>query len=251
MERYRTTLIMLGLLVALGVVALLVNNSRTGTEGTPTPEPVQYVWESTEPVVGLDVVSGTARVVLRQDETVASWRIEQPVQGDSDSFAVATIADAFKSLQAASVLTEATNLAEFGLDKPGLTVTATYSGTTSPRVLLVGGPTFDGAGYYAKLPDSETVYVVTNGTIEPLRSWLTAPPLAPPTATPPQLTIAPTASATPPAPLVSPTVIGGTSVPTSGTITTTEVITGSRLITSTSPGAANPTTPLPGGTPVP
>lgn len=248
MERYRTTLIMLGLLIALGVAALLVNSSRTGTVVTPTPEPVQYVWESTEPVVGLDVVSGTARVVLSQGDTLASWKIEQPVQGEADSFAVATIADAFKSLQAASVLTEATNLADFGLDKPGLTVTATYSGTTSPKVLLVGGPTFDGAGYYTKLPDSGTVYVVSNGTIEPLRSWLAAPPLAPPTATPPQLTIAPTASATPP---TSPTVIGGTTVPASSTITTTEVITGSNPITSTSPGAANPTTPLPVGSPVP
>ncbi len=38
MERYRTTLIMLVLLVALGVTAFVLNNNGASTNATPTPE---------------------------------------------------------------------------------------------------------------------------------------------------------------------------------------------------------------------
>jgi hypothetical protein len=94
--------------------------------------------------------------------------------------------------------------------------------------LLVGNATFDGSGYYVKTPESSTAYVVSNGTIEPLKSWFTTPPIEQPTPTPLPLA---TPSAT--------TAITGTL-----TVTSTEEITGSTTLTSTAPGAANPTTPL-------
>lgn len=250
MERYRTTLIMLTLLVALGVVAFLLNNNRADTGGTPTPVATQYVWQSTGAVVGLDVVSGTQKIALRGDPATGSWRLEQPVAGEADTFAVSTIADSFQSLEATSVLTEKVNLADFGLDPQGLTVTAIFTGTTTPRTVLIGGPTFDGAGYYARIPDVETVYVVSNTTIEPLKSWLLAPPLAPPTPAP-QFTIAPTLTVTPTgAVLITPSISGATS-PTLGVLTATIALTGTSPITNTSPGAANPTTPLPASSPAP
>ena len=249
MERYRTTLIMLALLVALGVAALLLNNNRSDTTGTPTPVATQYVWQSTDAVVGLDVVSGTQKVVLRGDPATASWRLEQPVTGDADTFAVSTIADAFKSLEATSVLTEKVNLADFGLDPQGLTVTAFFTGAVAQRTVLIGGPTFDGAGYYTKLPDAETVYVVSNTTIEPLKSWLLTPPIAPPTPAP-QLTIAPTSTITPTGSIFTTPSVGGSLSPPLG-ITATVELTGTSPITNTSPGAANPTTPLPASSPIP
>ena len=241
---------MLALLVALGVAAFLLNNNRADTTGTPTPVATQYVWQSTEAVTGLDVVSDTQKVVLRSGPSGGSWRLEQPVTGDADTFAVSTIADAFKSLEASSVLTESGNLADFGLDRQGLTVTATFSGTTAPRTVLIGGPTFDGAGYYSKLPDAETVYIVSNTTIEPLKSWLLNPPVAPPTPAP-QLTIAPTATITPTVGVLSTPSVSGVISPTLGVITSTVEITGTSPITNTSPGAANPTTPVPASSPSP
>ncbi len=252
MERYRTTLIMLVLLVALGVTAIVLNNNGAGTDATPTPEAIRYVWESTDPVVGLEIVSGTQKIVLRNDPASASWVLQEPVSGPADTFAVSTIADSFKSLVATSVLTESVNLADFGLDKQGLSVTATFSGTnTTPRTVLVGGPTFDGTGYYVKTPDSGTVYVVSNSTIEPLRSWLVSPPLAPPTPTPPQLTIAPTVTETPPGVATASPTLGVNTLPTGGVLTGTATLDVTSPITTTSPGAANPTTPLPATPPSP
>jgi len=251
MERYRTTLIMLVLLVALGIAAFALNNNGAGTEATPTAVPVRYVWESTDQVNGLDIVSGTQKVVLQNDVAADSWVLKEPVSGPADTFSVSSIADSFKSLQARSVLTDSSKLADFGLDKQGLTVTTTFSGTTSPKTILVGGPTFDGAGYYVKTPDAATVYVVSNSTIEPLKSWLATPPVAPPTATPPQLTIAPTATDTPPIVATATTTQDAGTLPTSSVITGTTTLTSTESITSTSPGAANPTTPLPALSPSP
>ena len=250
MERYRTTLIMLALLIGLGVAAFLLNNNQAGNLVTPTPVATRYVWQSTDAVVGLDIVSGTQKVVLSGDLATGSWKLEQPVTGDADTFAVSTIADAFQSLEATSVLTEKVNLADFGLDPQGLTATVTYSGTTAARTLLIGSPTFDGAGYYAKIPEAETVYVVSNSTIEPLRSWLLTPPLAPPTPAP-QLTIAPTPTVTPTGTVTSTPSASVVMSPTLGVITATVELTGTSPITSTSPGAANPTTPLPASSPSP
>ena len=251
MERYRTTLIMLVLLAALGITAAVLNNKGAGTDATPTPVALRYVWESTDGVRGLEVVSGTQKVVLVNDAASSSWMLTEPVSGPADTFAVSTIAESFKSLEAKSVLTDSGNLADFGLDEQGLTVTATFSGTTAPRTGLVGGPTFDGAGYYVKTPDAATVYVVSNSTIEPLKSWLLNPPVAPPTPTPPQLTIAPTATETPPGLATTTATLGAGTLPTGSVITGTTTLTSTSPITSTSHGAANPTTPLPVVSPSP
>jgi hypothetical protein len=111
-------------------------------------------------------------------------------------------------------------------------VTLVMSGTTSTeRVLLVGDATPDGSAYYVKTETAPPVYLVSNLTIEPLRTWLNTPPIQQPTATPIPVTVVPTAEPTPVGPV--------------GPITGTGTITGTLPITNTQPGAANPTTPEP------
>ncbi len=235
MERYRTTIIMAVLLAALGGVALFLNRNSSGGDAnaTPTAAPVQYVWQSNDPVSAIDVVSGTSKVSLAKNPATDAWTITAPVKADADAFSVTSIADQLKSLQSTSTVTDTTNLAQFSLDKPGLTITATYSDTQhTKRTLQVGSTTFDGSGYYTKPSNSPNVYIVSNTTLEPIRQWLQTPPVAQPTATSVPIKIAPTATITP------------TGTPThaasaSGTITNTQPI------TVTGPGAANPTTPVP------
>jgi hypothetical protein len=124
-----------------------------------------------------------------------------------------------------------------------MTLTVEFSGTTtSERTLLIGGPLTDLSGYYVKTPESKAVYVIANTLVEPLKSWLTTPPVMPPTATPaPQLTVVPPATPTTPG---TPAASGSpaASTPAAG-LTPTTAITGTTEITTTSPGAANPTTP--------
>lgn len=242
MERYRTTLILAAVLLVLVGAIFFMQGQNPAATGTPTATATQYVWEETNPAVGLTVVSDTGRVVLEKDATLGSWRILEPVQQPADLFAVSGLADSMQKLVATYTLSETTDLEQYGLNTP-MTVTLEFSGTAvSERTLLIGGPLTTGAGYYVKTPDSNQVYVIGNTIVEPLRSWLTTPPVMPPTPTPaPQLTVVPPATPTPPG---SPEVIATPAAATPGNdVTPTIAITATTEITTTSPGAANPATP--------
>lgn len=242
MERYRTTIIMLGLLVALGVVAIVVGGNRGTTPlDVPTAVPATYVWQDENQVTGIDAVSGTQKLVLTKDVTTTIWSLHEPISDTADPFAVGNLADQLKSLQATATITDATDLAQFGLASPTTTVTITFSDTAgTKRTLLIGAPTIDGSSYYAKTPDKPDVYLVSNSTVEPLRSWFTNPPKVVPTPTPLLPTIGPTEAIT------STGTVTGTVLP-SGTTTpqaqATDTISGTETITAQPPGAANPTTP--------
>lgn len=242
MERYRTTLILAAALIVLVCAIYFVSGRNQGAAGTPTTTPVAYVWEETNPAVGLTVVSDTQRVVLEKDTTLGSWRILEPVQEPADLFAVSGLADSMQKLQATYTLSEATDLEQYGLTDP-MTVTLEFSGTTvSERTLLIGAPLPDFSAYYVKTPESNRVYAIGNTIVEPLRSWLTTPPVQPPTPTPaPPMTVVPPTSATATAEA------GAAGTPAAETpsvdVTPTTAITGTDSITTTAPGAANPTTP--------
>lgn len=219
MERYRTTLTMLALLVVLGGLALFLNGRNTGTSGAPTPTPTLSIWQDTNPVIAIDVVSGTGKVSVRKDISTTSWMLTQPLQTEADTFAVSSIADTLMSPSATAQYTGTNNLADYGLDKQTMSVTATFSDTKgTKRILLVGKTTFTGADYYVKTADSPTVYVVSNSLIEPLRTWLTTPPVNPPTPTAPPFTV----------------VVTGTR-----TLTTTSTITDSSTIIAPAPSPSS------------
>jgi hypothetical protein len=241
MERYRTTLILSAVLLVLVGAIFFLSGRNPGATGTATPTATQYVWEETNPAVSLTVVSGTQRLAVEKDSTLGSWTIVEPVQEPADLFSVSGVADSLQKLVATYTLSETTDFAQYGLTNP-MTVTLEFSGTAvSERTLLVGEPLTDLSGYYVRTPDSDRVYVIGNTIVEPLRSWLIDPPVMPPTATPaPPLTIVPPATPTVPG------AEGGAQTP-AGTpeseVSPTTAITGTGEITTTSPGAANPTTP--------
>ncbi|MDQ3704408.1 MAG: DUF4340 domain-containing protein [Chloroflexota bacterium] len=256
MERYRTTIIMLVLLVVLGGLAVALGGNRgTTTPGEPTPEPVTYVWEDQNPVIGLEAVSGTQRLLITKDVTTTIWSIREPISDTAEPFAVGGLADQLQSLQASGTITEAGDLAQFGLAQPDITATITYSDAAgTKRTLLVGDPTIDGSAYYVKTPDSTEVYLVSNAVIQPLQSWFSNPPKALPTATPLLPTLAPTQEVTATGTITGTVLPAGTTAP-SGTgtpqsggtpspaVQATGTISGTGTITPQEPGAVNATTP--------
>ncbi|HEX8229186.1 MAG TPA: DUF4340 domain-containing protein [Chloroflexia bacterium] len=256
MERYRTTIIMLVLLVVLGGLAVVLGGNRgANTPGEPTPVPVTYVWEDQNQVIGLEAVSGTQRLVITKDITTTIWSILEPISDTADNFAVGGLADQLQSLQTSATITDAANLAQFGLSQPDITATMTFSDAASTkRTLLVGDPTIDGSAYYVKTPDKPEVYLVSNAIIQPLHSWFTSPPKALPTATPLLPTVGPTQEITATGTVTGTALPAGTTAP-SGTLTpgldgtatpgaqATGTISGTGTITPQEPGAANATTP--------
>jgi hypothetical protein len=190
MERYRTTLIMAVVLIVLVALAFfLTSKNASAPTGSPTPTTAKYIWQDTNSVKAIDVVSGTQKVGIAKDSASGEWSIAAPVSRPADPFQVGNEADALQNLQAQFELTGTTDLDQYGLTNPPLQVTVTFSDTgSSKRVLLVGSATTDGSGYYVKTPDNSSVFVLTNTTVEPLRSWLANPPVQQPTATPVPIT---------------------------------------------------------------
>jgi hypothetical protein len=212
------------LIILVGLAYFLSSNNASAPTGSPTPTTQVFIWKDTSAVKALDIVSGTEKVELVKDSATGDWNITQPVSQPADVFQVGNASDSLQNLQAQYALSGTTDLSEYGLASPPLQVTVTFSNTSSStRVLEVGAPTTDGAGYYVKLPDSNQVYLVSNTTIEPLKSWLTNPPIQQPTATP--VPITPVTDT--PTPTVTPTLAPGA--------TTGEATATSTPLASTSP----------------
>jgi hypothetical protein len=190
MERYRTTIIMaVALIVLVALAFFLTSKNASAPTGSTTPTTAKIIWQDTNAVKAIDVVSGTQKVGIAKDSTSGNWSITEPVSRPADPFQVGNEADALQNLEAQFELTGTTDLDQYGLTSPPLQVTVTFSDTgSSKRVLLVGSATTDGSGYYVKTPDNSSVFVLTNTTVEPLRSWLSNPPVQQPTATPVPIT---------------------------------------------------------------
>ncbi|MDQ3927675.1 MAG: DUF4340 domain-containing protein [Chloroflexota bacterium] len=242
MERYRTTIIMLVLLVALGGLAIILGGNRgTTTPGESTPVPVTYVWQDPNQVIGLEAVSGTERLSLTKDITTTIWSIHEPISDTGDPFTVGNIAGQLQNLQATSAITEAGDLGQFGLTQPDITATVTFSDAAgTKRTLLIGDPTIDGSAYYVKTADKPDVYLVSNTLIQPLQSWFTSPPKIVPTATPLLPTIAPTLEVTSTGTVTGTVLPSGTGTPA---VQATGTISGTGTVAPSEPGAANATTP--------
>ena len=251
---------MVALLVVLGGFALFLTNSNKvvapGAEGTPTPLP-SFVWQETSIVQGIEVMSGTAKVSISKDISTTLWMITEPERSPADTFQVDNIASALQSLQATKVATGTTDLAAFGLDKPGLTVTVTFSGTTPiSHTLMVGAANFDESSTYVKQPGSSDVYLVATSTTGALRNWLTTPPKEPPTPTPfPTAPPTPTETATvvpsPAGPVGPPGVASPSPSAATSPVQASPVVTGTApplvgeaTIGASPPGSGNATTPL-------
>jgi hypothetical protein len=236
MERYRTTLILGGILIVLAVVAIVLSNNNKGTTtGTPTPTPTVYVWQEPNAVSSIDVVSGTNKVSLVKDASKGTWALTAPVSHPADEFAVGGVADTLQNLQATFSVTDTSDLTQFGLGPSAMAVSLAFSDTQGTKhSFTVGKTTIDGSGYYIQA-DGKKVYVVPNTTIEPIRSWLTTPPIETPSPTPLAVTVVP--------PTSTPT---ETATPAPGTTAAPGI-----TATATSPPGVGPPAPTAGLSPTP
>ena len=187
MRRWRTTLIVLGVFAALLLYVILFEARREppaepGARPSPTPASVLDV--AVDDVRALHIAAGDRTLSLvRQD---GKWAILPPGTASGAS-SEATLAgtsiywsiDEILRLQARRIIAEeATDLAQYGLDAPALTVTIEIAGGASEQ-LLVGRETPDGTAYYLQRAGDPRLYIVDHYKIQTLYGWLAEPPYAP------------------------------------------------------------------------
>jgi hypothetical protein len=91
----------------------------------------------------------------------AGWKVTSPFTAPADTSAVESILTSLEKLEADEVVVEQTaNPAEFGLDKPGRTITAVVEGAPASLSVEFGAKAPDGSSVYARAAGSPKVYLV-------------------------------------------------------------------------------------------
>ena len=103
------------------------------------------------------------KVALTQER--GTWRMAAPFTADADTIKAEQIASGLGSLEALEYVNdkpkESDLEAQYGLGKPALKVTLTFSDKKKPaRTLLVGKARGGKPGYFAKLADAPAVFAV-------------------------------------------------------------------------------------------
>jgi hypothetical protein len=91
----------------------------------------------------------------------AGWKVTAPFTAPADTSAVETLLTSLEKLEADEVVVEqAASLAEYGLDKPGRTITAVVEGAPAPFSVQFGARSPDGSSVYARTGAAPKVYLV-------------------------------------------------------------------------------------------
>ncbi len=185
----RYTLILLVILGAL--VAYTYLTEFRGREEKPSApastQPVVFDLAGEE-IVGLKVTTdaGQTTELKRGDETwvmVTTPSAEYPQGEKVDEMRVGSLVRRLASLKASRVITQATDIAQYGLITGTLTADITMSNGETHK-LLVGETNPSGATYYALADgNQDSVYLLFSGIVDDLKRLVSEPPY-PPTPTP-------------------------------------------------------------------
>lgn len=148
-------------LAGLGSYIWFVDRKRPDTPDGGKPKEKVFTLDKAK-VGELTMTPAEGETITLQREGTG-WKMTVPSAVAADTSAVDALLGSVESLEIDEVVSEnAANLADFGLDKPKLTLEVVSQGAPAPLKLLVGGKLADGSGVYAKLPATNRVFSVAS-----------------------------------------------------------------------------------------
>ena len=174
--RTKVTLFLLFLNAALFA---FIYYAKLGPDNKPTDKNL-VLGPETANIQSLEIATAGATTPIKIERTNETWSLSSPLQWPANEFAVSRIISELQQLHpyATFSITELTQtgqtLADFGLEKPPLTVTFTPApaapGTPAPKPvsLKIGDPTKAGNRLYILSPDGKNVHVVNRSLAESL-----------------------------------------------------------------------------------
>ena len=195
----RLTLILVAIAAILAGYVFLVELRREPPPppGAPTvPTPTTILSGTPDDLATVEVRTAEGRTVLNRPPG-GNWLLIEPAGGDADQVRMATVTGRLIPLTANRVLTDTSQLGQYGLAAP--TTSAVLTRKDGGRIeLRIGDQTALADGYYLRVGDEGPIYIVSRGPIDELRRLVSDPPLPRPTATPVVPTPTPTPTPTPP-----------------------------------------------------
>jgi hypothetical protein len=175
------TLIILVLLVA-GYLIIRSRGSTNEVNSAPTATAISYLITPEDGTLqSLRISDLQSHTTKLQRDTQGTWIITQPEVANADISKAGAIESQVQALRIVTVVENALNPQDVGLDSPKYTIELTFSGGNH-HLIEVGAATPINNGYYVRF-DSGTVYVVAEDGIDSLANLITTPPYEP-TSTP-------------------------------------------------------------------
>jgi hypothetical protein len=184
---YRVTAAALAVLVVLGGIVWFTEfrdkDSSSSAAAKPSDKPEVTVLKfDDKDTRKLEVATPDRRVQADRNEQ-GDWTL-QPSGEAGDRSRLSGVLFRLSSLNATRLVTDApSDLAQYGLDTPALTVTVTQA-DGSTIGLLAGAKAPSESGTYVKKPNEATVYLIANPLVTDLQGLVSQPPVAPPTPSP-------------------------------------------------------------------
>lgn len=156
-----TLLILLGVLVLMILLYLLVMNKNKNEEEEVTEDTITLSSIDSDTVTEISyTLNGTTLTYMKANDT---WVDKSDTKAPINQDTITNMLSQVTSLSADKIVVEdPEDLSEYGLEDPALVVNLTCEDGTTFE-LNIGDTLAIGTGYYAKLPDNNTVYSVTSG----------------------------------------------------------------------------------------
>jgi hypothetical protein len=178
------------LLAALAGYLYFFEGSRSNEKAQPDSSLTLYHIKYSEyDIIELQIEGAQGQAhFARTDQTLTQdWEMLRPTPlspDEVDQVRVNGAANRLGSLTASRAITNVTDLAQYGLDSPELTVTLTIS-NGQKIILYTGDETPVNENRYLRTAeDNQTVYLVFGFAVEDLHRLIDEPPLAPLPASP-------------------------------------------------------------------
>jgi hypothetical protein len=159
MRGLRSTILLLVIAAGLGAYLYFVDSKKPVGE-TAAKQKIFSLDAAKIEQVQLKATSGSSTILKKGTD---GWTIVQPVAAPADQNTAADIAASLATLEQDRVVDEnATDLKTYGLAPPRIDITFNVAGEKDPRRLQVGDKSPTSMGVYARVPDSNKVYLVAN-----------------------------------------------------------------------------------------
>jgi hypothetical protein len=158
MGRAGSTLILLVVALALGGYLYFVESERPVPDENAKAKTFSY---DAAKINQLQIKSSSGEVTALRKGGNDTWTIVQPTEAPADRNNVSEVVTSLANLEEQRVVDEnAADLKTYGLAEPRIDVTFHVEGEKEPRRILLGEKTPANSGVYAKLPDSNRVFLV-------------------------------------------------------------------------------------------
>lgn len=166
MKLYRNAVILVVIVALLGAAYYFVNKSKnTGDTTDTTGDTIKLTDFTSDKIASITINNTEGAYVIVKDGT--NWKLSSPTDFKADSNKLSSIAISTANMTADKLIADsATDLVQFGLDKPVLVTIKLVDGTE--KTIKIGNATPTEDAYYVMLKDDPKIYTISTYTAEQL-----------------------------------------------------------------------------------